>query len=75
MVVEGRAERITDEVRLRRPADAWESKYHGDWHFDVANGAVQGGGGAALVFEVIPTRIFGFAKGDFAQTRYRFPRP
>jgi hypothetical protein len=72
VVIEGHAERITDEIRLQRLADAWESKYHGDWHFDVANGAFQGDGGEALVFEVIPTRIFAFAKGDFAQTRYRF---
>lgn len=72
VVIEGHAERITDEVRLQRLADAWESKYHGDWHFDVANGAFQGDGGEALVFEVITTKIFAFAKGDFAQTRYRF---
>ena len=72
VVVEGEARRITDETRLRRLADAWESKYHGDWHFDVANGAFQGEGGEALVFEVVPTTILAFAKGDFAQTRYRF---
>jgi hypothetical protein len=75
VVIEGRAERITDEVRLRRLADAWASKYQGDWHFDVANGAFHGDGGEALVFEVIPTKILAFAKGDFAQTRYRFPPP
>ena len=75
MVIEGRAERITEEIRLRRLADAWASKYHGDWHFDVANSAFQGDGGEALVFEVIPTKILAFAKGDFAQTRYRFPPP
>ena len=26
----------------------------------------------ALVFSVMPTRIFAFAKGTFSQTRYRF---
>jgi general stress protein 26 len=72
VVVEGSARRVTDEVRLRHLADAWESKYHGDWHFEVANGAFQGDGGEALVFEVLPTKILAFAKGDFAQTRYRF---
>jgi pyridoxine/pyridoxamine 5'-phosphate oxidase len=72
VVVEGDARRVTDEDRLRRLAERWESKYHGDWHFDVANGAFQGDGGEALVFEVVPTKVLAFAKGDFAQTRYRF---
>ena len=72
VVIEGNARRVTDEARLQRLADAWESKYDGDWHFEVANGAFQGEGGEALVFEVIATKILAFAKGDFAQTRYRF---
>ena len=73
VVVEGSAERITDETRLRHLADAWESKYNGDWHFDVANGAFHhDGGGEALVFQIVPTKVLAFAKGDFAQTRYVF---
>lgn len=72
IVIEGSAQRVTDEARLQRLADAWESKYGGDWHFDVANGAFQGDGGEALVFEVVPAKILAFAKGEFAQTRYRF---
>ena len=72
VVVEGRAQRVRDEAHLQRLADAWESKYDGDWHFDVANGAFQGDGGEALVFAVTPTKVIAFAKGDFAQTRYRF---
>jgi hypothetical protein len=38
----------------------------------VANGAFQGDAGEALVFEVAPAKILAFAKGEFAQTRYRF---
>jgi len=72
VVIEGDAQRVTDEARLQRLADVWESKYEGDWHFAVANRAFQGEGGEALVFEVKPTKILAFAKGDFAQTRYRF---
>jgi hypothetical protein len=72
VVVEGAAVRVTDDSRLQQLADAWEAKYHGDWHFDVANHAFQGGGGEALVFAVVPSKILAFAKGDFAQTRYRF---
>jgi nitroimidazol reductase NimA-like FMN-containing flavoprotein (pyridoxamine 5'-phosphate oxidase superfamily) len=72
IVIEGAAQRITDEAHLRRLAGAWESKYRGDWHFDVANGAFQGDAGEALVFMVAPAKILAFAKGEFAQTRYRF---
>lgn len=72
VVVEGTARRVTDEDRLQHLADAWTSKYKGDWRFEVANGAFQGDGGEALVFEVVPDKILAFAKGDFAQTRYRF---
>jgi general stress protein 26 len=72
VVIEGTAERMTDEVVLRRLADAWESKYHGDWHFDVANGAFRHEGGEALVFGVVPAKVLAFAKGVFAQTRFRF---
>jgi len=72
VVIEGSAERMTDEPVLRRLAHAWESKYHGDWHFDVANGAFRHEGGEALVFGVVPTKVLAFAKGGFAQTRFRF---
>ena len=72
VVIEGSAQRVTDDTHLQRLADAWESKYEGDWHFDVANGAFQGDGGEALVFKVVPAKILAFAKGEFAQTRYRF---
>ena len=58
VVMEGRAERVVDEARLQRLAAAWESKYHGDWHFEVADGAFQGGGGEALVFEVAPPKCW-----------------
>jgi pyridoxine/pyridoxamine 5'-phosphate oxidase len=71
VVIEGDAVRVRDESRLRRLADAWATKYHGDWHFDVANEAFRGDGGEALVFEVVASKILAFAKGDFAQTRYR----
>jgi len=72
VVVEGDATRITDEARLRHLAALWESKYHGDWRFEVVDGAFHHGAGAALVFEVAPVKVLAFAKGDFAQTRYVF---
>jgi general stress protein 26 len=73
VVVEGRARRVTDEVLLRRLADAWETKYHGDWHFEVVDGAFGHEAGEALVFEVVPSKVLAFAKGKFAQSRFRFP--
>ncbi|MFF8912710.1 pyridoxamine 5'-phosphate oxidase family protein [Streptomyces sp. NPDC015032] len=73
VVVEGRAQRVTDEERLHRLAAAWESKYGPEWHFDVRDGAFLHTGHVALVFEVSPRTVFGFGKGAvFSQTRWRF---
>jgi hypothetical protein len=72
-VVEGDAVRVSDEAKLRRLAGAYESKYGSDWHFDVRDGAFAHEGGVALVYEVAPTKAFGFRKGgEFSQTRWRF---
>ena len=72
IAIEGRAERVTDDAALARLAEAWESKYGSSWHFDVRDGAFHGGGGEAHVFALVPSVGFGFAKGDFGQTRWRF---
>ena len=73
VIVEGEARRVTDEPTLRQLADAWVAKYGDDWQFDVRDGAFHHDAGEALVFEVSPTKILAFAKGQFAQTRFRFP--
>jgi hypothetical protein len=47
----------------------------GPRHWDVAGerGMFRhADGGSAPMFEVAPTKVFEFAKGRFAQTRYRF---
>src|SRR3954447_290375 len=72
VVVEGRAEHITDDGHLRLLADLWSTKYDGDWQFDVRDGAFHHDAGEALVFRVSPVKALAFAKGDFAQTRFRF---
>jgi hypothetical protein len=72
VVIEGEAHRVTDEALLRHLAAAWESKYRGDWHFEVADGAFHHEGGEALVFAVVPAKVLAFSKGDFAQTRFRW---
>ena len=57
------------------------SKYGEDWRFAVRDGAfyhdpasLRGADpGAAWVYEVRPSKIFGFGKGaTFGQTRWRF---
>lgn len=72
LVVEGEAVRVSDDAKLRRLADAYELKYGSDWHFEVRDGAFQGQGGEALVYEVAPVTAYGFGKGEFSQTRWRF---
>jgi len=72
VVVEGEAQRVTDEGALGRLADLWRSKYDGDWDYEVRDHAFHHHGGAAHVFRVEPMKILAFAKGDFAQTAYRW---
>lgn len=74
VVVEGTAEPITDESRLKQLADAYEGKYPGVFGFNVRDGAFYSDdGGTALVFEIKPRKGFAFGKGDaFSQTRWRF---
>ena len=72
VVVEGTAVRVTGDGRLHRLADAWATKYQGDWQYTVVDQEFEHEGGRALVFAVEMTKVLSFAKGDFAQTRYRF---
>jgi len=67
------ARRITDDARLHALADAYESKFGEDWHFDVRDGTFHQGDIEALVYEVAPTTAFGFGRGErCSQTRCRF---
>src|SRR4029079_18760974 len=68
VVIEGTAVRVTDEPRLSRLAEGWETKYHGEWHFEVANGAFHHEAGEALVFEVVVAKVLAFSKGGVAPT-------
>jgi nitroimidazol reductase NimA-like FMN-containing flavoprotein (pyridoxamine 5'-phosphate oxidase superfamily) len=72
VVVEGRAERVSDDSTLRALDAMWETKYDGDWKYDVRDGAFHHEPGTAYVFEVRPHKVLSFAKGNFAQTRFRF---
>jgi nitroimidazol reductase NimA-like FMN-containing flavoprotein (pyridoxamine 5'-phosphate oxidase superfamily) len=72
LVVEGAAERVTDDDQLRRVAAAFEDKYGDEWQFDVADGAFHHGAGEAHVFRVAPARAYGFGKAPYSHTRWRF---
>jgi nitroimidazol reductase NimA-like FMN-containing flavoprotein (pyridoxamine 5'-phosphate oxidase superfamily) len=73
VVVEGRAIEVHDEVRLRRLAEAWRTKWNGEWDFEVRDGAFHhDDGGVALVFAVAPAKVLAFGKGPFSHTRHRF---
>jgi nitroimidazol reductase NimA-like FMN-containing flavoprotein (pyridoxamine 5'-phosphate oxidase superfamily) len=71
VVVEGRAERVVDDERLRELAALWFSKYDGDWEYDARDGVFHHNAGEALVFRVVASKILAFSKGDFAQTAFR----
>jgi len=74
LVLEGDAQRVTDDAQLRRVADRYLAKYGNDWHFEVRDGAFHhaSGAGEALVYRVAPVTAFGFGKGEYSQTRWRF---
>ncbi len=77
LVVEGETAEVGDEAELRRVADTYESKYGA--HFTAPEGFFFGlgdaiRGGNALVYRVAPSTAFGFGKGTFSQTRWRFSR-
>ena len=73
LVVEGDAVHITGQPTLQRLADLYGNKYGEEWRWQVKDGAfTQDGAAMALVFQVKPTTVFGFGKGEFSQTRWRF---
>lgn len=73
IVVEGDADQVTDDDRLKRLAGAWAKKWDGRWRYEARDGAFHHQpGGAALVFSVTPTTILAFGKGTFSHTRHRF---
>ena len=75
VVVEGDAVRITDDAVLAQAAKAFGAKWDGRWQFTGRDGAFRDpdGSGEALVFSVMPAKVFAHAKGDpFGATTHRF---
>jgi general stress protein 26 len=71
VVVEGTAVRVTVAAELQRLADAYESKYGSNWHFDVSEDGFAADGSTAAVFRVEPAKVLAFAKDPHAQTTFR----
>jgi len=83
VVVEGRAERVTDGETLQRLADLWQTKI--GWPYDVVDGGFRhrpegpqpeaaDPAGVVPVFAVRPSKVLSFGRGEqFTQTRYRLP--
>lgn len=68
-----RGRRAVLEVGLRRLADAWRTKWDGQWRYEVRDGAFHHpGGGEAIVYTTVPTKVFAFGKGIFTHTRHQF---
>ena len=72
VVVEGDAVRATDGPTLQRLADAWRTKWDGQWQFEVGDGGFRHEAGEALVFSVAPTKVLAFGKKPFTHTRHVF---
>jgi nitroimidazol reductase NimA-like FMN-containing flavoprotein (pyridoxamine 5'-phosphate oxidase superfamily) len=76
VVVEGEAVQVTDDVVLRRVADAFAAKWDGRWRWTARDGAFRdadSGAGEAMVFCVAPLKVFAHAKGEpFGETRHTF---
>jgi hypothetical protein len=68
LVLEGEAAKVTDETRLERVAEAYGTKYQ--WPVTVRDGALAGEGAPTAgpppyaVYEVIPTKAFGFGTDE-----------
>ncbi len=73
LVLEGDAIAVTDDDELQLVVGAYVAKYGNDWKFTVRDGAFVGNeGNIAQVFKITPETAFGFGKGPFSQTRWRF---
>jgi nitroimidazol reductase NimA-like FMN-containing flavoprotein (pyridoxamine 5'-phosphate oxidase superfamily) len=76
VVVEGEATLVDDTTRFQHVADVFAAKYLPREGASVFHADLRGGtfiiDGKVLLYEVRPTTVFGFGKGEFSQTRWRF---
>ncbi|HKB40043.1 MAG TPA: hypothetical protein VKD72_26640, partial [Gemmataceae bacterium] len=75
VMVEGKADPVTDRAILEQLAAVWATKWNGEWQFDVVDGGFASPDPnvdrPVLVFAVEPVKVFAFGKGEFSQTRYQ----
>jgi len=74
VAVEGTVVPVTDDAELRRIAELYRRRWDGRWELDIQNGEVAGStpGTRIVMFEVAPSKAYGYAKGDpFSQTTYQ----
>lgn len=75
VVVEGIADRVTDDAVLADLAAVWATKWNGSWQFEARDGAfhheADGEDHPALVFEVTIDKVLSFDKEGGAATRHR----
>ena len=77
VVIEGEALRVTEPTPLHNVAGAFAAKYlprdaASVFHEGLRDGTFITEGGTTALFEVRPETAFGFGKGAFSQTRWRF---
>jgi nitroimidazol reductase NimA-like FMN-containing flavoprotein (pyridoxamine 5'-phosphate oxidase superfamily) len=74
VVVEGEAVRVSDDKQLRRLAEAWTTKWEGQWEFGVSDGSFhhRPDGEPVYVFAVKPVKVLAFDKGKSSHTRHKF---
>jgi hypothetical protein len=73
VVLEGRAQRVTEPATLQRIAGTYASMYGEPWAFHVLeDGFDQGDGTVTDVFRVEADKVIAFAKDPHGQTTFRF---
>ena len=76
VIVEGRAEQVTDDAVLTRVVKAFSTKWDGRWQWAARDGAFRDPTsfeGEALVFSITPAKVFAHSKGDpFGATTHKF---
>lgn len=73
VMIEGRAEPVTDPPTLKKLSLAWADRWDGQWQYEPVDGGLHHpAGGVTLAFRVIPDKVLAFGKGTFSHTRHRF---
>lgn len=73
VMIEGRAEQVTGLATMQRLAEAWATKWDGQWQYEPSeDGLSHDAGGKAMVFCIRPGKVLAFGKSPFTHTRHVF---